>query len=101
MKPVIVLDNVSVRYRAPEQTFRTFKEYAIQLVKRKVRFKEFPLEINFSLGGGTTSTTGTGTAVVDSSLFVPNFFTNDLADLQDFSLSVTASPLRRRVPHSR
>ena len=51
-----------------------------------------PLEINFSLGGGTTSTTGTGTAVVDSSLFVPNFFTNDLADLQDFSLSVTGIP---------
>lgn len=41
MKPVIVLDNVSVRYRAPEQAIHTFKEYAIQLVKRKVRFKEF------------------------------------------------------------
>jgi len=60
-----------------------------------------PLEINFSLGGGTACALGTGPPVVDSSLFVPNFFTNDLADLQDFSLSVTASPLRRRVPHSR
>lgn len=41
MNPVIVLDKVSVRYRAPEQTFRTFKEYAIQLLKRNVRFREF------------------------------------------------------------
>jgi ABC-2 type transport system ATP-binding protein/lipopolysaccharide transport system ATP-binding protein len=41
MKPVIVLDKVSVHYRAPEQVIRTFKEYAIQLVKRNVRFKEF------------------------------------------------------------
>lgn len=41
MKPVIVLDKVSVKYRAPEQVIHTFKEYAIQLVKRNVRFKEF------------------------------------------------------------
>ncbi len=41
MKPVIVLDKVSVKYRAPEQTFRTFKEYAIQILKRNVRFREF------------------------------------------------------------
>ena len=41
MNPVIVLDNVSVRYRAPEQVIRTFKEYAIQLLKRNVRFREF------------------------------------------------------------
>ena len=41
MKPVIVLDKVSVKYRAPEQTFRTFKEYAIQILKRNVRFHEF------------------------------------------------------------
>jgi ABC-type polysaccharide/polyol phosphate transport system ATPase subunit len=41
MKPVIVLDKVSVRYRAPEQTFHTFKEYAIQLLRRNVRFREF------------------------------------------------------------
>lgn len=41
MKPVIVLNNVSVRYRAPDQMIGTFKEYAIQLLKRNVRFKEF------------------------------------------------------------
>lgn len=41
MKPVIVLDNVSVRYRAPEEAIGTFKEYAIQVLKRNVRFREF------------------------------------------------------------
>jgi ABC-2 type transport system ATP-binding protein len=52
MKPVIILNNISVQYRAPEETFRTFKEYAIQVLKRNVRYKEFraldhvDLEIN-------------------------------------------------------
>jgi len=41
MQPVIVLNNVSVRYRAPEEVIGTFKEYAIQLLKRNVRFREF------------------------------------------------------------
>ena len=41
MNPVIVLENISVRYRAQEVRIRTFKEYAIQLLKRNVRFKEF------------------------------------------------------------
>jgi len=41
MKPVIVLEKISVRYRAQEVRIRTFKEYAIQLLKRNVRFKEF------------------------------------------------------------
>ena len=41
MKPVIVLNNVSVRYRAPEEVIGTFKEYAIQVLKRNVRFREF------------------------------------------------------------
>jgi lipopolysaccharide transport system ATP-binding protein len=41
MKPVIVLDNVSVQYRAPEEVIRTFKEYAIQIMKRNIRFREF------------------------------------------------------------
>lgn len=39
--PVIVLDNVCVQYRAPEEAIHTFKEYAIQVAKRNVRFKEF------------------------------------------------------------
>jgi ABC-type polysaccharide/polyol phosphate transport system ATPase subunit len=41
MKPVIVLNDVSVQYRAPEEVIRTFKEYAIQILRRNVRFKEF------------------------------------------------------------
>ena len=41
MIPVIILDNVSVKYRAPEVKVGTFKEYAIQLLKRQVRIKEF------------------------------------------------------------
>jgi ABC-type polysaccharide/polyol phosphate transport system ATPase subunit len=41
MNPVIVLDNISVRYRAADQRIRTFKEYAIRLLKRQVNFKNF------------------------------------------------------------
>lgn len=41
MSNVISLENVSVRYRAPEQPFRSFKEYAIQLLRRRVRLTEF------------------------------------------------------------
>jgi ABC-type polysaccharide/polyol phosphate transport system ATPase subunit len=41
MNPVIILNNVSVRYRAPEEAIGTFKEYAIQVLKRNVRFREF------------------------------------------------------------
>lgn len=41
MKSVILLDNISVRYRAPEAKFGTLKEFAIQLIKRNVRYKEF------------------------------------------------------------
>ena len=41
MKPVIILNNISVRYRAPEEVIGTFKEYAIQVLKRNVRYREF------------------------------------------------------------
>ena len=41
MNPVIVLDNICVQYRAPDEVIRTFKEYAIQILKRNVRFREF------------------------------------------------------------
>ena len=41
MRPAIVLDKISVRYRAPEEVIGTFKEYAIQVLKRNVRFREF------------------------------------------------------------
>ena len=49
MKPAIVLDNVSVRYRAPEQVIGSFKEYAIQILKRNVRFREFKALNNVDL----------------------------------------------------
>ena len=49
MKPVIILDNICVRYRAPEANFGTFKEYAIQLLKRNVKFREFNALSNVSL----------------------------------------------------
>jgi hypothetical protein len=51
-----------------------------------------PMAINFSVGGGTTTTTGTGTVIVDSALLGADVFTDDLADLQDFSLSLTGIP---------
>ena len=41
MKPVIILDNISVRYYIHETKINTFKEYAIQLLRRNVRYKEF------------------------------------------------------------
>src|SRR5215216_4577438 len=41
MKPVIVLDNISVEYRTPEEVVGTFKEYAIQFLKRNIRFRAF------------------------------------------------------------
>jgi PEP-CTERM motif len=50
------------------------------------------IQIDFSLGGGTTTTTGTGTAVFDSSFLAPSSFTTNLADLQDFSLTLTGIP---------
>jgi ABC-type polysaccharide/polyol phosphate transport system ATPase subunit len=41
MNPVIILNDICVRYRAPEEVFGTFKEYVIQVLKRNVRYKEF------------------------------------------------------------
>lgn len=49
MKPAVILDNVSVRYRAPEEVIGTFKEYAIQILKRNIRFKEFKALNNVDL----------------------------------------------------
>lgn len=49
MKPVIVLNNISVQYRTPEEVIGTFKEYAIQLLKRNVRFREFKALDNVDL----------------------------------------------------
>ena len=41
MKPSIILENISVRYRAADERIGTFKEYAIRLLKRQLQFKEF------------------------------------------------------------
>lgn len=49
MKPVVILNNVSVCYSAPEETFGTFKEYAIRILKRNVRFKVFKALNNINL----------------------------------------------------
>ncbi len=49
MNPVIILNNVSVRYRAPEEAIGTFKEYAIQVLRRNVRFREFKALNNIDL----------------------------------------------------
>ena len=49
MRPVIILDHVSVRYRAPEEVIGTFKEYAIQVLRRNVRFREFRALNNIDL----------------------------------------------------
>lgn len=38
---VILLENVSVRYRAPDEPIGTFKEFAIRLIQGRVRYKEF------------------------------------------------------------
>jgi ABC-type polysaccharide/polyol phosphate transport system ATPase subunit len=41
MNPVIKLNQVSVKYRAPEEAIGTFKEYAIQVLRRNLRYREF------------------------------------------------------------
>jgi ABC-type polysaccharide/polyol phosphate transport system ATPase subunit len=38
---VILLENVTVQYRAPEEPIGTFKEFAIRLIQGRVRYKEF------------------------------------------------------------
>lgn len=49
MKPVILLNNVSVQYYAPEEVINTFKEYAIQILKRNIRYREFKALNNIDL----------------------------------------------------
>ena len=53
---VILLQNVTVKYRAPEVRIRTFKEYMIRTLQRKVRFKEFLAldQINIDVQKGET-----------------------------------------------
>jgi ABC-type polysaccharide/polyol phosphate transport system ATPase subunit len=49
MNPVIILDDICVRYRAPEEIIRTFKEYAIQNIRRNLRFRSFDALKNVNL----------------------------------------------------
>lgn len=39
--PVIILDNVSVRYRLPSERIGTLKEYAIRFLQRRLKHREF------------------------------------------------------------
>jgi len=38
---VIHLENISVRYRAPEEPYKSFKEFVIQLIQRQVKMHDF------------------------------------------------------------
>jgi ABC-type polysaccharide/polyol phosphate transport system ATPase subunit len=49
MKPVIILNNVSVCYTAPEEIIGSFKEYTIRFLKREVRYREFKALNNVDL----------------------------------------------------
>lgn len=54
MNPVILLNNISVKYSAPEEVIGTFKEYAIRRLKRTVRYREFLAlnNVNLNVGEG-------------------------------------------------
>jgi len=52
MIPSLVLENINVRYSAPDQKIGTFKEYAIRLLKRQLQIKEFSALRNISLQVG-------------------------------------------------
>jgi len=40
-RPVITLEDVSVCYRVPEQKLWSFKEYAIQFLRGRIRMSDF------------------------------------------------------------
>jgi ABC-2 type transport system ATP-binding protein len=46
ISPMIILEDVAVRYRVPTERIGTFKEFAIRLIQRKVSFRYF-----WALGG--------------------------------------------------
>ncbi len=41
MNPMIILDNVAVKYRVPTERIGTFKEFAIRTLQRRVSYKNF------------------------------------------------------------
>jgi ABC-2 type transport system ATP-binding protein len=54
MPPKIVFQDVAVRYRLPKERIRTFKEFAIQSLFRKVEYEEFWVfrDISFHIAPG-------------------------------------------------
>jgi ABC-2 type transport system ATP-binding protein len=54
MQPKIIFQDVSVRYRLPKERIRTFKEFAIQSLFRKVEYEEFWVfrDISFHIAPG-------------------------------------------------
>ena len=40
-QPMIILDNVAVKYRVPTERIGTFKEFAIRTLQRRVSYKSF------------------------------------------------------------
>lgn len=40
-EPAVMLENASVRYRSPEEPIWSFKEFAIRLLQRRVRMRDF------------------------------------------------------------
>jgi lipopolysaccharide transport system ATP-binding protein len=49
MKPIIILNNVSVCYTAPEEIIGSFKEFTIRFLKREVRYRQFKALNNIDL----------------------------------------------------
>jgi ABC-2 type transport system ATP-binding protein/lipopolysaccharide transport system ATP-binding protein len=51
---VIRIENVSVRYRLPGDRIRSFKEYVIRLIQKRLQFKDFQAlkEVNLQVRKG-------------------------------------------------
>jgi ABC-2 type transport system ATP-binding protein/lipopolysaccharide transport system ATP-binding protein len=49
MQDRIILDNVSIRYRLPEERFHTMKEFAIRYLQRRLHYVDFWALRNFNL----------------------------------------------------
>jgi ABC-type polysaccharide/polyol phosphate transport system ATPase subunit len=53
-EPVITLDGVSVRFRVPHERVPTLKEYAVRVVRRRIRHEEFWAlrDVSLTVGAG-------------------------------------------------
>jgi ABC-type polysaccharide/polyol phosphate transport system ATPase subunit len=54
MKPAIILDNISVRYRKFDAKIGSFKEYMIHVLRGNIKYKEFTAlnNVNLQVSGG-------------------------------------------------